>query len=111
MHAYVRDGIEPVASGGSERREARDLEPGEEVLFDIADARLHPSLLVPGADVARHDLEAERVGEVEVAAVEDGRFARQATDHRRLQVVDHDLLRHETAEVLERVQMAAETRR
>src|SRR5690606_2011953 len=106
VDAHVRDGVEPDACSWIHGAEVGDLEAIQEVLLDVADARFDAALLVAGSDVAGHDLEAELSGEVGVTRVEDGRLAREPPQHRGLEVVDHDLLGHGAAEVLERAQMA-----
>ena len=63
---------------------------------------------MPGADVARCDLEVVMAGEVGVAGVEHRRLAAQALQHRGLQVVDHDFGWDPSCEGFEGVHMAAE---
>jgi hypothetical protein len=53
----------------------------------VADPVLNPSLLLAGSDVARRDLEAPVLGEVEVLRIEHGGKAYEALQHGRLQVI------------------------
>ena len=108
VDAHIGDGVEPVAGGGVERAEVGDVESGEEVLLHVTDAGLDAAFLVPGADVARCDLEVVMAGEVGVAGVEHRRLTAQALQHRGLQVVDHDFGWDPSCEGFEGVHMAAE---
>ena len=85
-----------------------DLQPVEEIFFDIADTRFHPPLLVALALVAGNDGEAGMAGEIHVVGIEQRRLPGQAAQHRRLQVVDHDLLGHPVAEEGKGVLVAGE---
>ena len=108
VDAHVGDGVEPLAGGRIEVAEVGDFEAGEEIFLDVADAGFDAALLVPGADVARGDLEAVMAGEVGVAGVEHRGLSTQALEHGRLEVVGHDPGGHSRAEVGEGVEVAAE---
>ena len=58
VDAHIGDLIKPLAHGWSEHLEVTDLESGEEVFFDIADAGLDATFLVSGADITGHNVEA-----------------------------------------------------
>lgn len=79
------------------RRSAPALSFGK---FDVADTRFDAALLVAGSHVTRHDLEGELAGEVGVTRVEDRRLAREPPQNGGLEVVEHHLLGHRTAEIL-----------
>jgi hypothetical protein len=61
------------------------------------------------AALSRHRSRRWRAGaEVQVARIEYRRLAGEAPQHRRLEVVDHDALRSQTAEKLEGMLVAGE---
>ena len=91
---HVGDAVEPQLGGRLDSAEVGQLEPGQEVLLDVAHPVLHAALLVAPADIAGRDGEAEVVGEVQVARIEHRRGAGQALQHRRFEIVDHDFGRH-----------------
>src|SRR5262245_21295573 len=53
MHALIGDSIEPLPSGGIESAKIGDLQPSEEVLFDVSHRVFHPALHIALADIAR----------------------------------------------------------
>ena len=83
VDTHIGDGVEPAARGRIQCAEVCDVEACEEVFFHISDAGLDAALLVPGADIARGDLEAVMAGEVGVAGVEH-----RSLSHRRWSTAD-----------------------
>ena len=98
VDAHIGHGVEPAARGRIQCAEVGDVEACEEVFLHISDAGLDATLLVPGADVARGDLEAVMAGEVGVAGVEHRGLTAQALEHGRFEVVGHDPGGHARAE-------------
>src|ERR1019366_2574580 len=57
VHAHVGYRVYPQRSRGLHRGEVSQLEASQEILFNVADSILNPSLLVAAAYVAGADLE------------------------------------------------------
>ena len=84
------------------------LQRVEEMFLAIAHAGFHPPLLVCLALVAGNDGEAGMAGEIQVMGVEQRRLSGQAPQHRRLQIVHHELRRHPMAKKGKGVLMTGE---
>src|SRR5712691_8286822 len=72
--------------------EVGDLQPGEEVLFDVAYAIFHPTFFIPLADIARSNGKAAVVGKVEILGIEHRRFAHGALEDGGFEIIDHDFV-------------------
>jgi hypothetical protein len=107
VDAYVGDGVEPELCSGLDGGQFGELEAGEEILFDIADAGFDTALLIAAGDIAGLDGEAVVAGKIEVTRIEDRCDAGQPLQNRRLKIVDHDPGRH-TAKRAERVFVTGE---
>jgi hypothetical protein len=77
--------------GGIHGAEIRQIEPVQEILLDVAHAPLDPALLVAFPDTTGGDGKAAVMREVQVPRVEHRRLTDQVFEHRRLQIIDHDL--------------------
>ena len=94
VDAHIGDGVEPDLCCRVDRTEVGQLEPVQEILFDVADTRLHAPLLVAAGDIASLDRKAVVAGKVEIARIEHRCGAGQALQNRRFKIVDHDFGRH-----------------
>jgi hypothetical protein len=90
VDAHVGDGVEPDLGGRLDRAEFAQLEPPQEVLFDVANPRLDPSLLVAAANIAGDNLKAVVAGKVQIARIEHRRDAGQTLQDCRFEIVDHE---------------------
>src|SRR5262245_11087421 len=90
MDANVGDGVEPDVCGGLDGAELSQLEPTQEVLFDVADARLHAALLISARDIAGGDCKAIVASKIDVAGIEHRRDAGEALQDGRFKIIDHD---------------------
>ena len=59
VDAHVGDGVEPDLCGSLDRAEVSQLEPTQEILFDVANTGLHTALLIAAGDIAGRDGKAE----------------------------------------------------
>src|SRR5262245_38859192 len=91
VDAHVGDGVEPDLRGRLNGAKIGELEPAQEVLFDVADSRFDAPLLVAARYVAGGDGEAVVAGEVYVPRIEHRGDTGEALQNCRLQIVDHDL--------------------
>jgi hypothetical protein len=94
VDAHVGDGIEPDLCGRVNGAEVGQFEPMQEILFDVANTRLHAPLLVAAGDIAGLDRKAVVAGKVEIARIEHRCGAGQALQNRGFEIVDHDFGRH-----------------
>ena len=108
VSAHIGHGIHPLAAGDVESIQmGRQLEAGQEVLLDVADAVFDPALFVAFAHSASAGFEAVVSREVQVAWVEDRAFAARMGEDGGFEVVVDEFLRH-AAKELEGVLMAGQ---
>ena len=96
VDAHVGDGVEPDLRGRLDGVEVGQLEPLQEILFDVADTQFHAPLLVAAGNIAGFDRKAVVAGKVEIARIEHRSGAGQTLQNRRFEIVDHDFRRHAT---------------
>ena len=89
MDAHIGDGRQPDFGGRIDGTEVEEVQTIQEVLLDVADAVLDTPLLVAFGDSARRDVKPPMPGEIQIARIEHWRFADDATEHRRFQIIDH----------------------
>ena len=87
VDAHVGDGVEPDLRGRLDGVEVGQLEPMQEILFDVADA---------AGNIAGFDRKAVVAGKVEIARIEHRSGSGQTLQNRRFEIVDHDFRRHAT---------------
>ena len=68
VDAHVGDVVEPDLCGSLDRAEVSQLEPTQEILFDVANTGLHTALLIAAGDIAGRDGKAEMLGKVQISA-------------------------------------------
>jgi hypothetical protein len=83
VDAHIGDGVEPDLRGGLDGAELGQLQPTQEVLFDVAHTRFYAPLLVATCNVARGDRKAVVASEVEIARIEHRCDAGEALQHGR----------------------------
>ena len=93
MDTDIGNGFQPRLRGGIEGHEWGEIEPGEEVFFDIADRVFHAPLFMGLAEAARGDGEAVVIGKIKIGGIEQRGLADLAGNHCGFKVIDHDLCR------------------
>ena len=94
VDAQVGDGVEPDLCGRVDGAEVGQLEPMQEILFDVAHTSTRRG---PSRCRGRHcrlDRKAVVAGKVQIARIEHRCGAGQALQNRRFEIVDHDFGRH-----------------
>ena len=106
MNAPVGGLVEPAPCGRADVGEVPEVATGQEVLFHIAYGVLNAAFFLRAARITGYDPEAVVGCEGCVAGIPAGCFTDFVLEHGRLEIVDHDRLRH-PVKVLEGVLMTA----
>ena len=89
MNAHIGDGRQPHLGGRIDRAEIEEVQTVQEVLLDVTDPVLDPTLFVALGEVAGGDVKPPVPREISKARIEHRRFTDHASEHGRLQIVDH----------------------
>src|SRR5437899_5891015 len=92
VDAHIGDGVEPEACGGVDRAKVAELEPVEEVLFDVANGVFHAPFFMRLPHVASGNVKAVVAREIQIPRIEHRRFAGETLEHRRAQIIDDEAL-------------------